>query len=669
MSGITIDGLNSGIDTASIVEGLLEIQETQIARITLQKDEALSKQTAYRTLEAQLVSFRSAASTLGRSQNNVFESRSVSVSDEDALVATASSQAARGLYTVTVDQLASAHQVASQGFADADSQITQGTFSIRQGSSTAFDITIDDSNDTLQGLADAINLTDSGITASIVNDGSTTGTRLLLASNETGADNDISVTNSLAADSGGAVKPSFDFDNPVQAAQNSIVKLGSGAGALAVENSGNTVEGLIAGVTLDLAQADPDRPISIRVEQNTDSAVNAVQNFVDSFNSVIDYIDGVTAFDPETENGGVLLGERGISTIQSQIQNALLEVVPNASLDANRLSNIGISFTDAGKLVLNSTELQSVVSGEVDGVDSSDLRRMFALDGASTNPNIEFLLGSTRTEATDGPIEIDITRAPERASVTGANTVAASTVIDSSNDELVITIDNEELTVTLSEGTYTSAELADELESVINNHPDARGRSVNVGVVDDGFGADKLTVTSEIYGDGSQVTVGSGTALTALGFDGSENDQGVDVAGNFIVNGVIEEATGSGRILSGDRENSTTADLQVRVTLDSAQVASGADGELTVSRGFGSRLDRLIGDLTDSETGLLKSIDDQFAEEAESVQLTIDRQSEIFDEQEQELLAQFVALESAIGELNTTSSFLTQQFASLSSNN
>lgn len=663
---ITIDGLNSGLDTESIVQGLLEIQQTQISRISLKKEAALSKQAAYRSFEVQLVTFRSAAARLGRSQNSPLEARSVSVSDSDALVASATSKAAKGLYSITVDQLAQAHQVASQGYSDADSEITQGILSIRQGSGTAADIVIDATNNTLQGLADSINLADVGVTASIVSDGSDTGTRLLLSSEKTGIDNGITVTNNLATDSGNAVQPSFDFNNPVQAAQNSIVKLGSGAGALEVQNSTNRVEGLIAGVTLDLVEADSSKPISIRVEQNTETGVDAVQGFVDSYNSMIDFIAAQTRFDPETEDAGLLLGDRSVSQIQSEIQNALLEVVVGASPDANRLANIGVTFSDQGKLVLNRSTLEKALNGEIEGVDSSDLKRLFALEGESTNPNIEFVLGSTRTEDSTDPVEVDVTRAAERAAITGNNAVAASTVIDSSNNEMTLTIDGRELTVTLSEGTYSAEELSDELESVVNNHPDGRGRTVRVGVVDDG-GSNVLSVTSTVFGSSSQVTINSGTALAALGFDGTENDQGVDVQGSFIVNGVAEEATGSGRLLSGKRDNENTADLQVRVTLEASQVVAGTDAEITVSRGFGARLDRLVGALLDSETGLIKAIDDKFAEEADSVQLTIDRQTEIFEKQEQDLLAQFVALESAIGELNSTSSFLTQQFASLSS--
>lgn len=665
---LTIDGLNSGLDTEKIIKGLLDIQQTRIDRLTLRKQSALNKQAAFRSLEAQIVQFRSAASRLGQIQNNVFEARTVDVSDETALIASASSDATNGIYQLSVKTLAQAHQLASQGFADSEARITQGTLTIRRGSGLATNITIDGTNDTMQGLADSINLSEIGISASIVQDGSASGAsaRLLLTSSKTGEANAIAITNSLASSGSGAVKPEFDIDNPVQAATNAEVQLGSGPGAITVETQENHVTDLISGVSLDLLQADADRTITIRVGQNSQQGVEAVEDFVDSYNVLMSFVDDQTRFVPDSGDAGLLLGDRSMIQIQSEIQSALQSVVPGVSSRASRLSSIGISVNDNGKLTLSTARLQRAIQGEVDGIQPRDLRRLFALDAASSNSNIQFVLGSSRTRESIDPIQIDITRAAERAAVTSANSVAASTVIDSSNNALVLTVDNAVLSVTLKEGTYSPAELAAELEAVINSHPDTLGRSVSIGLQDDGFGSNSLIITSNTYGGSSQVSIGSGTALADLGFSGLENDQGVDVAGSFLVNGTVEEATGRGRLLSGLSNNTNTADLQVRVTMTAAQVAIGTDAELRISRGVASRIDQLTGDFLNSETGVLKSISDKFTTDAGNIQNSIDRQTEIFDKQEQELIAQFVALEQALGELESTKSFLTQQFNSLS---
>jgi len=276
---------------------------------------------------------------------------------------------------------------------------------------------------------------------------------------------------------------------------------------------------------------------------------------------------------------------------------------------------------------------------------------------------VKFIIGSVRTRASEAPYEIDITQAAEKAGITAANTLADSTVIDGTNNTLQITIDGADSgSLTLSDGTYTRNELAGHVESVINSATSLAGRHVSVSVV-----SDKLVVTSDTYGTKSQVTVGAGSANAALGFSGIENDVGKDVAGTFIVNGVTESATGKGQILTGNSDNEHTADLQVRISLTAADVQPGAEAEITVTRGLAARLDQILNDVLDPVTGRLKSINDGFDETIESLQVSIDRQTAVFEQQREKIIQEFIALESAISELNNTSSFLASQLAGLSS--
>ena len=664
---ITIDGLNSGLDTDSIVQGLLEIQQTQLDRLELRKQEIIQEQTAFQTLETHIISFRSSASRLSRIHDNVFEARSVSVSDENSLIAVADSDAVVGSYQLTVNSLAQAHQVASQGFADKDSEITQGTFSIRLGSRPAVDITVDNTNDTLQGLADSINLAQTGVSASIIKDSSLGASpyRLLLTSSETGADNAIVVDNNLAASSGGAVQPQLDFANPVQAAANAQVTLGSGPGAIVVEDSDNQVDDVITGISLSLLQADAGKQVSVRVANDTTAAVEAVQDLVDGYNSLRKFVEDQTRYIPETDDAGLLLGNRALQTIESRVQSALQNVVPGLNSQSNRLSTIGVSVTETGRLTFNSSKLESILTGQEAGISAANVRSLFALDGSSSSQGVKFILGSTRTIGSENPIEVDITQAAERAQIQATNTLAASTVIGASNNRLDLTLDGADITVTLTSGTYTNSELAAELESVINAHPDVLGRVVSVGLQDDGGGSNHLTIRSESYGQGSQVTIRSGNAMADLGFTGVENEVGKDVKGTFTVDGVVEEATGSGRLLAGKFGNQYTADLQVEVTLLASELGAGAEAQLTLSRGVAARLDQEIGQMLDSQSGIFKTTGDRYSTDVENIEDSIDRQREIFEQQEAELLEEFVALEQALGQLQSTSSFLSTQLANL----
>lgn len=658
---LSIDGLITGIDTTTIIEGLLNVQQTQIDLLGVRRQTVLEEQSAFKGVEAGLLTLQSQANRLSRIQDSVFQLKNVTSSDEDIVAATASASAANGSYTIRINNLATAHQVAAQGFVDPDSEITQGTIDFQVGAGTATTITVDGSNNTLQGLADAINDTAGDITAAVINDGTGSGTpyRLMLTGSKTGESNAISITNNLGASGGGATQPVFDLGSPIQAAADASILIGSGAGALAMQSASNQIEDILPGLTIDLRGADNTKDISITVGDDTDAAKDAINDFVSSFNDLMSYIDDQVRYDAETDQSNLLVGNRSVISIQDEVRLTIGNVVAGVATEMNRLTALGISFDSLGHLTVDSSQLDAALSGNVEGVGMADIQRLFSVDGQSDNGNIRFVIASDDTVASTTPYEIDILQAAERAQVAATNTLAASTLIDSSNNELTITIDGQiSNTLTLAAGTYTRDELAAHLESVINADSELGARSVAVSVQ-----GDALQITSDTFGSSSQVTIGTGSALAPLGFDGTETDQGQNVVGNFIVDGVAETATGSGQLLIGDASNANTAGLQVRVSLNQSQVQAGSDANLTVTRGIASRLGQILNGMLDPVDGKLKTVNDGFEDEAETIQQSIDRLNASFVAQQETLLAQFAALEASVAQLQTTSSFLATQLA------
>lgn len=659
---IKIDGVVSGLNTDSIVTGLLNIQKQQLDRMALRKNSIQQRQTAFKTIETKVLSLRADAGVLSRNTNNPLTRLSVTASDKDAISATASASATPGVYRLTVNSTAQSHQVASQGFADADSQISQGTFEVRLGAGEPKLITIDGNNNTLSGLASAINSSGTGVTASVVQDsaGGSTPFRLLLSSSRSGASNEISVNNNLAASGGSAVRPEIDFLTPVQAASDARVTLGSGAGAISVTSGTNQFKDAIGGISFDLLQANSGDVVSLTVAKDNTAAVTAVESFVESFNGVIQFIDENSKYNAETNEGGLFLGNQSAGKIASTLRSTVANVVPGANPLANRLSAVGIRFNDNGRLELNKSKLEDALNGKIEGVTADDVKRLFSLSGESTNSGVSFILGSTRTKATTAGYGFDIIQAAEQASITGGTAVAASTVITAANRTLELKLDGKTATVRLSEGTYTAQQLANHLESVVNESTELPGREIRIGL-----SGGALQLTSAKYGVASEVEIVGGTAVAALGVTAGQNDKGRDVVGSFIVNGKTESAVGRGRVLSGDPNNENTADLQVQVTLTPAQVVAGIDGTIKVSRGLASSLDQTLGKLLDNKNGLLSSVDDGFDGQLKSLQSSIDRQTKLFGLQEASIRKQFQALETAISQLNSTSSYLGGQLASL----
>ena len=130
---LTIDGLDSGLDTDSILNGILTARQAQIDRISFTKQEIQTEQSAFQSMRGALTGLQNQVQRLGRAGGEIFEAKIATSSDEDIVAVSASDDAAVGIYTLRVKSLAHAHQVASQGFDTETAAIGQGTISVQVG--------------------------------------------------------------------------------------------------------------------------------------------------------------------------------------------------------------------------------------------------------------------------------------------------------------------------------------------------------------------------------------------------------------------------------------------------------------------------------------------------------------------------------------------------------
>jgi flagellar hook-associated protein 2 len=190
MATITSGGVGSGLDVNGIVEKLMENERRPLGIYDKKQSSYKTKLSAYGVLKSNLDSLKSAATVL--STDSTFTSNTAAVSDSTVLSASASTAAA-GSYSISVTQLAKFHTVRSNtDYAATTDTFNGGTLAISVGGAAAIDVTIDGSNNTLAGIRQAINDASAGVTATIVNDGTTN--RLILTSTTSGSVGAINVT-------------------------------------------------------------------------------------------------------------------------------------------------------------------------------------------------------------------------------------------------------------------------------------------------------------------------------------------------------------------------------------------------------------------------------------------------------------------------------------------
>ena len=139
---------------------------------------------------------------------NTFAAQSAISSDPDIVTASATSLAEPGKYLVVVDKTASFHQIGSQKYLAPDVKIGQGQISIGFEDERSRPLTIDSSNDTIQGLVDTINNAKLEITASLAKTGDVNSPyQVVLTSTRSGSEGRIIVKSNLT----GGDAPNFDY--------------------------------------------------------------------------------------------------------------------------------------------------------------------------------------------------------------------------------------------------------------------------------------------------------------------------------------------------------------------------------------------------------------------------------------------------------------------------
>jgi flagellar hook-associated protein 2 len=173
----------------------------------------------------------------------VLAQKTGSSSDTNVLELTnATSAAVAGTHTVVVNSLAHTESGTLTTITDSTDKLS-GSITIQVGTGKAHTITLGSSNNTLQGLANAINSAGSGVTASVLTD--STGSRLSLVSGTSGGNGNLTISSSIVDQSNS--NASLTYRQLVQGVDASLTIDGAD-----LHSASNTVTNLINGVTFQL---------------------------------------------------------------------------------------------------------------------------------------------------------------------------------------------------------------------------------------------------------------------------------------------------------------------------------------------------------------------------------------------------------------------------------
>ncbi|KXS36103.1 MAG: flagellar hook-associated protein 2 [Halomonadaceae bacterium T82-2] len=356
------------MDLNGLLDQLKSSERQQLTPITQQKSSYQAKISAYGKLESALEKFQTAAAKLNDAKT--FQPVSTKMTGDGPEVS-ADTTAVPGTYSIDVSNLAQAHSLASGGFTDITSNqaSTATTITIDQPgvSGSSFDVSIDPASSSLGDIRDAINAADGGVTASVINDG--TSNRLVLTAKETGAASAMTVT--VNGDATLDSKLSFDPANTTTngmteqvAAQDASLTVNN----IPITSASNQVEGAIQGVTLNLTQesANATTASTLSVTRDEGAIADSVQSFVDAYNSVQKTIGSLSSFNSENGDAGILLGDGTLRSVETQLRRTLSDGVSGGGY--SMLSDVGVELQLDGTLKVDSDKLNGAISNDLQGV-------------------------------------------------------------------------------------------------------------------------------------------------------------------------------------------------------------------------------------------------------------------------------------------------------------
>ena len=651
-------GIGTTLPISAILAGLLNIDSIPLVNLQNQVTGIQTEISAYSQLSLALSTFQDAVQQL--TLPTEFGTVTATSSNTSVLSATAVSGAALGNESIDVTALAQAQSIATAGQASQSTSLATGTSSstvtfsfgtenaATSTSPASFtanpalaggSITIDSSNDTLAGIRDTINNANLGVTAQIVNNGSTSQ---LVITSASGASQAVHI--SVTGDSGISSLLTYP---PATGTTNGPTETEKGQDAALTINGVN-----VTSPTNSITSSIPDLSLTLTatgtttltVAQDNSSTQKNIDSFVSAYNVLQTEISSLTAFNAGTGGtNGPLIGDSTTLNVQSSLQNILASALTGTgSGGLTTLAGVGVTLNSDGTLTVADSVLTAALAANPAAITS-----LFATSGTSASANLTYLVAGSAAQ--QGSYAVNVTHQATSASAVGTTALGTTTTFASATS-LSVSLDGVNTSVTIPAGTYSPSDLASELQGLINSNPTFQQGNLSANVSINSSG--ELAISGTDFGSAATVSV-SGDADTQLfGTNGATVTAGTDVQGT--IGGYA--ATGQGQTLTGNT-GTPVSSLEIQVTGG----GTGNVGTINFSQGYAAQLNTALtsalatgGPIAAATTNLNNQITALNTQETATQAFITSQQAQ--------LQAEFSALDATLADLQNQSSFLQQTF-------
>lgn len=439
---------------------------------------------------------------------------------------------------------------------DVDGTAVSGTFTIDHGNASFDDL--GDLKTFVEGLFTSGEVTVSfdasgKLTATQTTTGETKFTLSVVANNQQGGQLDFGAL-SVTARGRTAV---------VQEGQNAVLTVDG----TRMERGSNSISDAVTGVTLDLRKASAADTLTVQLTRDLDQLRVDVENLFNDYNSIIDFVNTQSQFDPETDaEAPPLLGEFTLVSLKEMMQTVAVSSVLGLPADRNILAHVGIESDRDGKFTVDADKFKAAFQ-----TDFLGSRRVFIGEGTVTDGDVSFISFTNKTQA--GTFDVNVTQAATQAAVTGTTDLSGGLA---ANDTVTLTdkATGREAVVALT----TSQSLTSIVNALNSAFAAEVAQVVTAGVANTTDGATPITASttfSSIFGAG----VVAGDTIDISG----TTKLGRSVSGVFTISAPATDTVG--QLLSAIEttfENAVTAtvDTSGKIVVTDAEVG---DSSLSVT--------------------------------------------------------------------------------------
>ena len=327
-----VSGLISGLDTASLISQLMQVEAQPQTLLKVKLAEAQADAKAYRAINTKFDALRTAAEALTKAAT---WGAAKATSSSSTVTATAGASALPGALTFTVTSVAAAHSVVSAGSwgstADAFGMTAPLVVTKADGSTQQIALK---AGATLADAVSAINSSASGLSATAVKTAG--GYRLQVVASSTGAPSVFTL-----AGTGGTTA---DFAVLTQG-RNAEIHVGDASTGYDATSTTNTFSDVMTGTTFTVSPTTG--PVTITVAGDPDAVATAVQSLVTAANDVLTSI--ATNTDTSVGSTAVLKGDGTMRALSQRV----LEAVSSAIGGTASAATAGIQLTRDGQVTFD----------------------------------------------------------------------------------------------------------------------------------------------------------------------------------------------------------------------------------------------------------------------------------------------------------------------------